>query len=209
MLTTGARRIDDHFDQRIDQRIDHGVDRRIERRIDEGVDRPIDHGILDPVDRRIVDIVQVGTADSETRHGYVGEDAVAGNANGQTFRQARGWMRYALTTFDDTEVTVALTFANGDAVGEGATLHYEMVVEDSLIATRSFTASPSSPPGSSSVVEIAVPFVLTKGKTNIAVIIRAREGPTPALLSLRTIQDHNEVQQFAVTHVPHSLGAPR
>jgi hypothetical protein len=37
-----------------------------------------------------------------------------------------------------------------------------------------------------------VPLELTKGHTNILVMLRATNGPTPALLELRSIQDHNE-----------------
>lgn len=90
------------------------------------------------LDRRVVDAVDVGNARSEAEHGYEGQDATAGMVNGQSYRQARGWMHFTLTTFDDTDVT--------------------------------------------------------KGKTNIVVIIRARGGLTPALRELRTIQDHHEVE---------------
>lgn len=137
-------------------------------------------------DRRIVDTVTVGNAESEANHGYAGYDDFAGVVNDTTYRQARGWMRYAVTTFDDTEVTVACTF-----VGGSGPLNYDVVVEDSLVASRTFTAQP----GASKVVEITVPFSLTKGRTNIAVIIRGRGGPTPALRELRIIQDHHEFGQ--------------
>ncbi|MBC8085917.1 MAG: hypothetical protein H7Z40_01530 [Phycisphaerae bacterium] len=135
-------------------------------------------------DRRIVDTVTAGNFESEAAHGYAGHDDSAGVVNDTSFRQARGWMRYALTTFDDTEVTVALTF-----IGASAPLNYDVVVEDSLIASRSFDV----PSGTSKVVEVIVPFSLTKGRTNIAVTIRGRGGPTPALRELRTIQDHYEL----------------
>ncbi len=135
------------------------------------------------LDRRVVDRVQLGEARSEAAHGYAGHDVVAGVAGGTSFRQARGWMRYALTTFDDTEVTVACTFVRT----EGLIGPYDVVVEDSVIATRTHSSSTAS-----SVVEIRVPFSITKGRTNIAIMIRARGGLTPALSELRTVQDHNE-----------------
>ena len=140
------------------------------------------------LDRRVVDIAEVGNVASEATHGYAGNDVIAGVANGKPYRQARGWMRYALTTFDDTEVTLALTFVATDSVSRS----YEIAVEDSVIATRTFVAQPNT---STSVVQITVPFAVTKGKTNIAIIVRARGGATPALRELRTIQDHNEVEQ--------------
>jgi len=135
-------------------------------------------------DRRVVDTAEAGNPESEAEHGYVGSDAVTGVAGGKPFRQARGWMRYALATFEDTEVTVACTFVSSDSVPRS----YDVLVEDSLIATRTLNARSAQP----TVVEVKVPFGLTKGRTNIAVIIRARGGPTPALRELRVIQDHNE-----------------
>jgi len=136
-------------------------------------------------DRRVVDRVDAGESGSEATHGYVGHDATAGVALGRNFRQARGWMRFALTTFDDTEVTLAFTFVALDS----APRHYDVLVEDSLIATRTFASSATSPV----VVEQVVPFVLTRGKASISVVLRARDGDSPALHQLRTVQDHNEL----------------
>ena len=138
-----------------------------------------------PLDRRVVDIAGPGDAHSEEAHGYAGHDVVAGVANGRAFRKARGWMHYALTTFDDTEVTVALTFLATDSVPRS----YDLIVEDSLIVTRRFTAGSSA----LNVVEHTVPFVLTKGKSSIAVVIRGRDGLSPAVHEIRTVQDHYEV----------------
>ena len=140
------------------------------------------------LDRRVVDVAEAGNARSEATHGYVGHDAFTGVADGKPFRQARGWMRYALTTFDDTEVTVALLFAAIDSMPRS----YDVVVEDSLIATRTVAATTGAV-----VVELLVPFAITKGKSNIAVTIRARGGPTPALRELRTVQDHHEAHAVA------------
>jgi len=154
-------------------------------------------------DRRIVDSVMVGDARSEAAHGYVGIDARADTTDGATYREAQGWMRYALTTFDDTEVTVSCTFAASTAqraVDRTADLRrFDLVVEDSLVATQEFV--PAAEPRT---VNILVPLVLTRGKTNIAIVLRARGGATPALRELRTVQDHNE-------HTPlsYSLGATR
>ena len=141
-----------------------------------------------PVDRRIVDTVQVGDMRSESMHGYAGHDVVVGTSDGKPYRQARGWMRYALTTFDDTEVKIALTFVGAVGSTDNATHQYDVLVEDSVVASRAY----SSPTAAPTVVEIPVPFGITKGRTNIAVTIRARGGITPALRELRTVQDHNE-----------------
>lgn len=147
-------------------------------------------------DRRVVDVAEVGNARSDATHGYAGHDVIDGVVDGKPFRQARGWMHFALATFDDTEVTVACTFVAIDTVAR----RYDIVVEDSLIATRTFAAQPAGPAS----IEVTVPFSLTKGKSNIAVVIRARGGPTPALRELRTIQDHHEVDL-----APNLLGATR
>ena len=140
-----------------------------------------------PQVRRIVDIVKVGDTANERDHDYAGEDVTAGLSAGKAFRQTGNWMRYALKVYEDTEVSVACTFVGSDA----ARVPFELVVEDKLVGTHVFS-SPSTAPA---VAELRVPFALTKGKTNIMVMLRAAKGaigPTPALLELRTIQDHLE-----------------
>ena len=134
-------------------------------------------------DRRVVDLVAAGNAISEAEHGYAGHDDSTGSADGRAYRQARGWMRYAVTTFDDTEVTIACTFLSS------ASGSFDLIVEDSVIATKRVDVTTGTP----TVVELLVPFAVTKGKTSIAVMLRAHNGPTPRLHELRTIQDHNEV----------------
>ncbi len=143
-------------------------------------------------DRRVVDVVSVGDPRSEAAHGYAGHDVSTGVVNGKPFRQSLGWMHYTLATFDDTDVTIACTFVGVDSATGVHSRTFDIVVEDSLIATRTVLAVSSAPV----VVEIGVPFAVTKGKTNIVVIIRARGGLTPALRELRTIQDHHEVNQL-------------
>ena len=140
-------------------------------------------------DRRVVDVVVVGNEQSEARHGYDGLDAVRSVANGETFRQSREWMHFTMTTFDDTEVTIACTMVRASGNTDDVPRTFDLVVEDSVVATRT-SAVPSTAPVT---VEVHVPFALTKGKTNIVVVIRARGGPTPAFRELRTIQDHYEV----------------
>ena len=142
---------------------------------------PIDRGTPD---RRVVDVVVAGDATSEAAHGYAGHLATAGTSDGVAFRRTAGWMRYALHTFDDTEVTVVLVFAR-DSVAR----QYDVVVEDSLVASR--TLAPAAAPATT--VEISVPFAVTRGKAEVSVVLRARGGPTPSLRELRTLQDHNEL----------------
>ncbi len=136
-------------------------------------------------DRRVVDSADAGDAMSELAHGYAGHLAASGTMSGKPFRQTTGWMRYALDVFDDTPVTVVLMMAGGDSV----TREFDVVVEDSLVATRTVPASALA----TMVLEVAVPFSVTKGRANIAIVIRARGGVTPRLHVLRTLQDHNEL----------------
>ena len=138
------------------------------------------------LDRRIVDTAEAGNPMSEAEHGYAGENVVTGTAGGKSYRQTRGWMHYALKTFEDTPVTVACTFVDTDHLARS----YDIVVEDSVIASHTFTPHSNQP----AVVEMAVPFSLTKGKAHLAVVIRARGGQTPALHMIRTIQEHYEFQ---------------
>jgi hypothetical protein len=155
-------------------------------------------------DRRVVDTVHAGDAVSEAAHGYVGIDARADSAGGVPHREARGWMRYALTTFDDTEVTVSCTFAASTGAQAADVRRFDLVVEDSVVAAHDL--APAAEPRT---VNIVVPMSLTRGKTNIAVIIRARDGVTPSLQLLRTVQDHNEQPTFVPNLVSYPLGATR
>ena len=143
-------------------------------------------------DRRVVDVAEVGNALSAAAHGYAGHDVIDGTTDGTPYRQTRGWMHFALKTFEDTDVTVTCTFVGLDTVSRG----YDLVVEDSVIATRTLSLQS----GVSTVIETAVPFSLTKGKASIAVVIRARGGLTPPLRELRTIQDHQEVDFSQTLH---------
>lgn len=142
-------------------------------------------------DRRIVDTVIVGDAASEAVHGYDAAGAIRGMADDKPFRQTRSWMHFVLSTFDDTDVTLVLAFARTETRAETGSVDdtsgYELVVEDSVLQRS------TNGPSATGVVEVAVPFQLTRGKTGIVVFIRARGGLTPPLHALRIIQDHHEV----------------
>jgi hypothetical protein len=117
-------------------------------------------------DRRIVDRVTIGDARSEHEH------AAAKGA---------GWVRYALNVFDDTEVTVSCTFA-----GTTVPRTFDLIVENKMATTHTFNSRDSA------TVEFRVPLSVTEGRTNILVMLKATKGPVPALISLRSVQDHNE-----------------
>jgi hypothetical protein len=134
--------------------------------------------------RRVVDVVTVGDARSEREHEYAGQDVVEGVVDGKPFRQARGWLRYSLTTYDDTQVTVRCIFRGS----EGQSLPFELLVEGRPILTHTFR-SPSAAPVT---VEFPIPMQVTRDKTIVSVTIRAVNGLTPGLLTLQTVQEHLE-----------------
>jgi hypothetical protein len=134
--------------------------------------------------RRVVDVVTVGDAASEREHEYAAQEVVEGRVEGRTFRQARGWMRYSLAIYEDTEVTLACTFRGS----EGRPLTFDLVVEGRKITPTAF-ASPGAAPATAAYT---IPFAITKGKTVISVTLAARGGPTPGLIELRTVQEHLE-----------------
>jgi hypothetical protein len=80
---------------------------------------------------------------------------------------------------------------------------FDLIVEDSVVATRTVSPRVSSPV----VVPFAVPFARTKGKAHVIVIVRARDGLTPGVRRLRTIQDHYEV--FEADLSPSPFGVAR
>ena len=139
-----------------------------------------------PLDRRIVDRVIVGDTKSEGAHAYAADRDTTGVDHGHAFRSARGWLRYALSVFDDTEVTIACIFARTGT--HDRTGGFDLLIENQVVASYEY-GPPSTLPDT---LEVRVPIGLTRGRTNILVILRATMGATPPLLELRTVQDHNE-----------------
>ena len=83
-----------------------------------------------------------------------------------------------------------------------------------MVADVTVTPAPGLRTSSTvAVVETVVPFALTKGRTNIAVMLRAHERVTPPLRELRVMQDHNEqVDEYVdlnarirLPHTPQSI----
>lgn len=173
-------------------------------------------GVLSGVsyaDWRTVDRVSAGNAESELAHGFAEHASTAGaDANG-SYRETSGWMHYSLATFEDTEVTLRLFFSSDTMARQ-----YAVVVEDSVIATRTVNALPNASPSGVSQnasqspfqgasqkapqgmpqqvhiqqVDLPVPFGVTKGRSFISITIRASDGITPKLRGIQTVQEHNE-----------------
>jgi hypothetical protein len=134
--------------------------------------------------RRIVDVVLAGDAKSEREHDYAGEGVATGTIGDRTFRQASGWLRFTLRTYDDTEVTLACLCRGSD----GRRLTFELLVDGQSAGVHSFE-SPSSEPV---LREYPVPERLTHAKGRISVELRGVGGPTPGIIELRTVQEHLE-----------------
>ena len=134
--------------------------------------------------RRVVDLVEPGDARSARDHEAAGEGITEGTAAGRAFRQATGWLRYTLRTYDDTEVTVAC-LCRGT---EGRRVTFELLVDGQAAGTH-VLESPSAQPV---LKEWRLPEPLTQGKTKIAVTLRGVGGPTPGVIELRTVQEHLE-----------------
>jgi hypothetical protein len=134
--------------------------------------------------RRVVDVVESGDPKSGRDHEAAGEGITEGTAAGRAFRQATGWLRYTLRTFDDTEVTVAC-LCRGT---EGRRLTFELLVDGQAAGTQTLE-SPSADPV---LKEWRLPERLTSGRTMVSVTLRGVGGPTPGVIELRTVQEHLE-----------------
>jgi len=135
--------------------------------------------------RRVVDLVTVGAAASDRDHEFSGDGVTAGVADGRSYREALGWQRYVLTVYEDSDVTLVCTFRGSN----GQPRAFVLEVEGTAVSVKPFQSASLRPVD----VEIRVPAVLTRRRTAIAVTIRAVDGPTPALIQLKTVQEHLEV----------------
>jgi len=134
--------------------------------------------------RRVVDVVRSGDAVSERDHDAEGDGITDGTAAGRAFRQAAGWLRYTMRTFDDTEVTVACVCGGT----ENRRLRFAIEIDGQAAGTHTIES-----PGVEPVVkEYRIPERLTLGKSTISVTLRGIGGPTPRVLELRTVQEHLE-----------------
>ena len=147
---------------------------------------------------RVVDVVNAGDAASEREHDYAGEGATAGVIDGRAYRQARGWLSYSMAVYEDTEVTLSCVFRGT----EGRSLAFGLLVDGRPVKTHT-VVPPSSRPA---IVDLRIPFEITKGLTVIHVMLRAVDGPAPALFELRTVQEHLERPSLA--DIPNGVPSP-
>lgn len=143
------------------------------------------NGAVGLADRRTVDTVRAGDGDSESKHGYSGTDAISGHALGMSYRETDGVILYTLSSYFDSEVTVAVTALRLPGVERS----FSLVVEDSVIAPKVVVpaAEGDSLPA---LIETLVPHLLTEGKSEITIQLRAVDGRSPAINLVQVIQDH-------------------
>lgn len=134
--------------------------------------------------RWVVDLVRSGDATSERDHEAAGEGISEGMVAGRAFRQASGWLRYTLRTFDDTEVSVACLCGGT----EGRRLRFEIDIDGQSAGAHTL----ESPAAEPVMKEYRIPDRLTHGKSKITVTLRGIGGPTPRVIELRTVQEHLE-----------------
>ena len=124
--------------------------------------------------RRVVDLVTVGDRSNEWAHQYAGDEATEGVIDGKSFRQARGWLRYSLSVYQDSEVTLGCTFRGS----EGRSLVFDLLVEGRKVLTHTLV-TPSAAPTN---LEFRLPRSFTRNLTAISVMLRGVNGPTPGLI---------------------------
>jgi hypothetical protein len=141
-------------------------------------------GAMAAQSRWVVDVVRAGEEKSERDHDAAGEGVTDGLVAGRAYRQASGWLRYTLRTFDDTDVTIAC-LCRGT---EGRRVTFDLLVDGREAGTHTLESASEEPV----IREFPIPRSLTDGKAKIAVTLRGVRGPTPGVIELRTLQEHLE-----------------
>ena len=124
--------------------------------------------------RRVVDLVRVGDQIERVDARVRRRRGDRRRHRRRSFRQARGWLRYSLSVYEDSEVTLACTFRGT----EGHSLVFDLLVEGREVLTHTLV-TPSPAPTS---LEFRLPRSHTKNLTAISVTLRGVDGPTPGLI---------------------------
>jgi hypothetical protein len=135
--------------------------------------------------RRVVDLVNVSDPTSERTHGLLGEATTVTDVAGRLGRQATGWFSYDLKIYDDSALSLTCVVRGGSGTRQA----FDILVDGRKVATR--VVEPSA--GGPIEMTVAVPEALSLGKISVTVRFQAQRGSvTPALLELRTVQEHLE-----------------
>ncbi len=134
--------------------------------------------------RRIVDAVKVGDPASERLHDFAGEGVSDGFEAGRAFRRASRWQRYSLSVYDDSEVTLSMTFRGS----EGRRERFALMVEGRDAGSHTVLSASAE----AATIEIRLPAAMTAGRSALIVVLGDAGGPAPGLIELRAVQEHLE-----------------
>jgi hypothetical protein len=134
------------------------------------------------LETRTLDAVDINDEQSETGHGFKGENTIRGYFEGKRTRLARnGWFSYELRVFPDKPVTLFCSYAG--AFGRPST--FDILVNGEKLATQK--VEPSS--GELLDYEYKLPESLTRGKQHVTVRFQSLpDAATGSLVDLRIIQ---------------------
>jgi hypothetical protein len=129
-----------------------------------------------------VDVVGIGEQQSETDHGFAGEDSQSGEHQGKRWRHASGWFRYQVKVLPDVPVALHCTWWGSDAGNR----NFDILVDGQRVATQKLE---NNRPGEFYEEAIALAPDLTRGKNHIEVRFQPHPGNLAGgLFGLRVIR---------------------
>ena len=134
------------------------------------------------IERRTVDAVDINDEQSESAHGFQGENANQGYFEGKRTREARnGWFSYDLRVLSDKPVILSCIFVG--SFGRPRT--FDILVDGEKVATQTLEAAP----GGLVDFEYQLPEPLTGGKERVSVKFQSPpNGATGGLFDIRIIR---------------------
>jgi hypothetical protein len=134
------------------------------------------------IERRTLDAVNINDEQSETDHGFKGENAVQGYFEGKRTRQARnGWFSYDLKALPDKPMVLVCTYVG--SFGRPRT--FDVQVDGEKVATQTLAAAPAE----LFDFEYKLPEPLTRGKQRVTVKFQSLpDAGTASVFDVRIIQ---------------------
>jgi DUF1680 family protein len=134
------------------------------------------------IEGRTLDAVNINDEQSETGHGFKGENASQGYFEGKRTREARnGWFSYELKVLPDKPMVLACTYVG--SFGRPRT--FDILVDGEKVATQTLEAAPAG----LFDVEYKLPEPLTRGKQRVTVKFQSLpKAGTGSLVDIRIIQ---------------------
>jgi hypothetical protein len=134
------------------------------------------------IERRTLDAVNINDEQSETGHGFKGENAGQGYFEGKRTRQARnGWFSYDLKVLPDKPMVLVCTYVG--SFGRPRT--FDVLVDGEKVATQTLEAAPAE----LFDFEYKLPESLTRGKQRVTVKFQSLpDAGTGSVFDVRIIQ---------------------